>query len=423
MHYRYVVMFLLIFGLAFADCAGYNESFDARVLDAKLRPIPNASVSVTYDRGATFGEKYFTTPPQQTNSAGIVHFTLSNQGTNTRAIDCNIVVRASVSGINRSVTIEALKHGTPVDVTMPKVYPLSFYVRDSLGRPLPNATVTISGTSRTTDADGLAAFFLALGSYDYMASYMDGGQPGSLEIKNDTSFEAVLRSYRITVEVTDDLGNPLPSTLYIFNRTFNLENGTFEYAKTFGSLIPYRTEYRGMLREGMLEPAVSTDAKVVYDIHAPLFGEIRPEMSNGRYRLIIPVSDPGESASGVDFEGFRVDYRVEPAEAATPWNQAATFTSGRNVITAEFPALPPDSIVSFRVEMSDEDGNRASIEGRFSTLAVQTPANNTQNQTITQPSTGPEQGIPLLYIFIGAIVALLIVYVVFRIKAQGGGGG
>jgi hypothetical protein len=71
--------------------------------------------------------------------------------------------------------------------------------------------------------------------------------------------------------------------------------------------------------------------------------------------------------------------------------------------------------------MNDKAGNKASIDGKFSTLAGQSePVNNTQNQTNAQPTAEQEQGIPLLYIFAGAIVVLLAVYVVFRIKSQGG---
>ncbi len=431
MHYRHIALFLLLVCVAFqvvhaqqvvlpkhANCTNYSDSFDVRVLDAKLRVVSGALVQVTFDRGATFGSKYFTTSPRYTDSSGLVHFDLLNQGTNTRTIDCNIQINASLAGKCNITTVFALEHSTIIDLSLP-LYPVRFYIRDRLGGPLANATISVSNLTETTDANGMAAFFLGKGSQAYLASYLDGSQAGQVNISDDATIEVVLRSYNVTFEVVDDFGSPLSATLFIFNRTFQLENGTFEYAKTFGEEIPYRTEYKGISQEGVLVPSVNTDARITYDIHAPLFGSMRPEVSGSRYQLVIPVSDPGSAPSGVNFNSIRVTYRVEPAEPTTPWSTAVTFTSGRDTVTAQFPALPPGSIVSFRAEMSDNSGNRATIEGKFSTLAA--PANNTQNQTNPPPNGGQEQGIPLLYIFVGVIVALLIIYVVFRIKSQGGG--
>lgn len=442
MQYRHIALILLLLPLAFqavhaqddegatvvepnqANCTGgYNDSFDVRVLDARLRPVQDAEVTVTFDRGQTFGPQYFTTSPRHTDSNGILHYELINGGTNTRDIDCSIVINASVAEESNTTTVFGSEHGTPVDVVLGSLYPLRFYVKDEFGKPLPNATVTIDNLSRTTGMDGLASFFLSVGDYSYLASYLDGSQAGQLNISDDTITEAVLRAYNVTVEVTDDFGSPLPATLSIFNRTFQLENGTFRYTKTFGSHIPYRTEYRGIIKEGTLVPSENPNARVVYDTHAPLFGGMRPEVNGNRYQLVIPVSDPGSDPSGVDFQSIRVTYRVEPADQTTPWETAVTFTSGSATVTAEFPNLPQNSIVSFKAEMSDNAGNRASIDGKFSTLGGQTsPVNNTQNQTNAQPEGGQEQGIPLLYIFVGAIVMLLIVYVVFHIKSQGGEG-
>ena len=432
MHYRHILLFLLLVYIAspalhadqvlvikHGNCTNYSDSFDVRVLDAKLRTVPGAVVQVTFDRGATYGSKYFTTPPRYTDSSGLVHFDISNQGTNTRTLDCNIVINASFVGKHNTTTVFALEHGTPIDLAL-QLYPVRFYLRDIFGGPLANATVTVSNLTGTTDANGMASFFLGKGIQAYLASYLDGSQAGQLNITDDATIEVILRSYNVTFDVVDDFGSPLPATLRIFNKTFQLENGTFEYAETVGNSIPYSTEYKGIVKNSTLVPSENPKARVIYDIHAPLFGSIRPDVSGNRYHLIIPVSDPGSDPSGVDFKSIRVTYRVEPAEPTTPWDTAVTFTSGRDTVTAEFPNLPQNRIVSFKAEMKDNEGNKASIEGKFSTLAGQTPVNNTQNQTNPQQDGGQDQGIPLIYIFVGAIVMLLIVYVVFHIKSQGG---
>jgi hypothetical protein len=458
MHYRHIVLFLLFayaifpalhaqqIASQYSNCSGYNDSFGVQVLDIKLRPVSGADVQVTFDRGASYGPMYFTTPPQYTDSNGLVNFTLINQGTNTRTIDCNIVINASLAGQYNSTTVFASEHSNPVDISLP-LYRVRFSVDDALGRPLPNATVVINNTSITTDANGLALFFLATGSYDYLASYVDGSQAGQFNVSNDTTMQVGLRSYNVTVLVMDDFGNPLPATLTISNKTVQLENGTFEQMNTFGSSIPWRTEYDGIDKEGVIVPSESPNVTVIYDMHSPLFGNVTTQINGGIYQLVIPVSDPGIYPSGVNFQSIVVTYQVEPVESTAPWNTAVTFTSGENTVTAEFPNLPLKSIVNFKAEMSDNAGNKATLEGEFSTLAVQpanntltktivpgqgiapsqgiTPVqngqNNTQNQPNTQQNTGQKQGIPLLYIFVGVIVIVLIGYVVFHIKSQGGG--
>lgn len=307
MHYRHIALVLILFHLAFqavhaqsdesvtilqpdqVNCSGgYNDSFDARVLDAKLRPVPDAMVIITYDRGQSFGQQYFTTQPRQTDSNGIVHFNLINGGTNTREIDCSIVVNASCGGESNITTVYATDHGSPVDVFLP-LYQIRFHVTDGLGGPLTNATVTIDNLGRTTDASGLAAFSLDAGTHDYLASYLDGSQAGQLDVSDDATVEAALLGHNVTLEVTDDFGNPLPATLFIFNKTFQLGNGTFGSVKTFGSNIPYRTEYKGIVLEGVIVPSQIPNVKVVYDLHAPVFGNIRSDVNGSRYRLIMPV--------------------------------------------------------------------------------------------------------------------------------------
>jgi hypothetical protein len=401
------------------ECTNYSDSFDVRVLDASLRPVQNASVVVTYDRGVTFGSQYFTTPPKYTDSNGKVHFDLINQGTNTRELDCSIVITASIAGGSNTTTVIATAHGKTVDVPITYVYPVRFYVRDETGNPLSNATVTLSGLGKTTGADGLAAFFIDAGEHNYLASYLDGGQPGHLNVSRDVTYEVIMRAYKVTVEIVDDFGRPLQSTLFIFNRTFQLEDGKFEYDRTFGSEIPYRADYKTIIKEGAVVPSVNPKARIIYDIHAPLFGKITPEREGGRYKLVIRLSDPGSNPSGVDFGSLKLAYRREPADPTTPWNPAVTYAGANETVVAEFPALPSGSIVSFMASVKDTAGNQASIEGTFSTPAA--PVNNTQNQTIPQPNVEEEQKTRLAYVFVGVIAAILIVYVVFHIKSQGGG--
>ena len=421
MDFRYLALFLLMASLAYADCIGYTDSFDVRVLDAKYRPLPNATVTVTYDRGATFGEQYFTTAPLRTDASGIVHFTIYNQGTLTRTIDCRITVNGSAEGIKGSATVMANEHGSIVDVTLSDAYTVTFYVRDQLGHPLQNASVTVANRTEKTDADGSFVFYLRAGTYNYLASYLDAKQPGSLDVSNDTAYEIRLAFYNVVMNVIDEAGTPLPAKLTIFNRTFDLAGGHFEYDRVFGDYVPYSVDYKGIISNGTLTPASDPDVEIVYDLHSPVFGTIKPETFNEKQRLQINVSDEGKFASGLNLSSIKVNYKIEPADENVAWNEAVVFTAGRNQFTAEFPRLPTGRIVRFKIEVKDRAGNFAEIDGKFSTYVAKPPqnaTNATNNQTNTQSTTQGEQGIPLSYIVGGAIVAVLVISLVFRIKSK-----
>ncbi|MFN7991741.1 MAG: hypothetical protein U0R44_06320 [Candidatus Micrarchaeia archaeon] len=426
MKYRYALIFLILLQLSaviFPACVGYSDSFTVRVLDAKQRPIEGAEVWVKYDRGASFGPQYFTTPINKTGPDGTIHYQLLNQGTNTRTIDCAITINGSIGGQSKKVVVNALEHGPIVDVKLDNVYPVNFFVRDQFKAPLPGASVTLGNKTNRTDSFGRVKYFFSVGSYDYFASYKDAKQPGTLNISNDTEYEVIFPYYKVRVEVTDDFGEPLPVILTIFNTSNTLDTGVFESDKTFGESVPYTVDYKGNINESTIIPSVDPIVKIIYDIHSPVIGNIQSSMQNSRAKLSFPVSDPGRFPSGVDVSSVKVSYKLEPSDATTPWNQAVTFTTGRSTYTAEFPELPKNSIVRFRVELKDKAGNRAEIEGKFSTFSEANPenqTNNTQNQTNPQPGQNDSQGIPLIYILVGVIVVILVVFVVIRIKTKAG---
>jgi hypothetical protein len=423
MNLRYVAIFILaiqVIPLVFAEtnCTGYHDMFTVNVLDGNLKPVSNATVIVKYDRGQSFGDKYFITPPKQTDASGQILYDIYNGGTNVREIDCKIEINATAGGADKSVTIEAGKHGPTVDVIMSDVFSLKFFVRDQFRAALPNATVNVGNYSGVTDGSGMYFKEIKEGVYPYFASYVDASQAGSINISNDTEFEVLFPHYRITVDVSDDTGTPLPATLTIFNKTFEMQDGHFENEKTFGDSVPYTVNYRGIITEGTISPATLPIVELIYDINAPLFGNITPQTMNDRYQLQIEVWDPNEFADGLDISSMKMYYKLEPSDATTPWSNAVVYTTGRNKFTADFPKLPPDSIVKFRAEVKDKAGNRAEKEGKFSTYAVAPPVNNTGNETNPQPPPSQEQGIPLIYILGGVIVLVLGLYLVFRMKSK-----
>ncbi|MDD5172332.1 MAG: hypothetical protein PHF60_04840 [Candidatus ainarchaeum sp.] len=421
MDLRYLFVFLILSQLAvplFADCIGYTDSFDVRVLDAKLRPIEGAVVTVTFDRGTSFGEQYFTTSPRYTDSQGKLHYDILNQGTTTRQIDCDITITGSAGGSTKTAVVEANIHGSPVDIILTDVYPMKFFVWDQLNAPLENASVTLGGKMNKTDSTGMVKYYFKTGDYSYFASYLDAEQAGSLTVANDTDYVVIFAHYTISIDVMDDTSAPLSVTLRIFNQTFDVPDGHFEYTPAFGEQIPYSVDYRGIVREGTLMPASEPSVTVIFDTHAPSFGDIVPGEISGKPQLSISVTDPNAHASGLDLSSIEVLYKIEPSDETTPWSKAVTFTSGRNTFTAQFPELPSKSIVKVKIGVKDKEGNRAEIDLQFSTLDVQPPQNGTQDQNNTQESPVETQGIPFSYILGGVILLVLVVYMVFRLKPK-----
>jgi hypothetical protein len=425
MKFRFALLLLLLSPLIFADCVGYSDSFDLRVLDAKYRPIDNASVWIKYDRGTSFGDKYFTTPVKYTDSSGKVHFDIYNMGTTTRKIDCNIVVSGSAGGFSKTMTIKANTHGPIVDIVLSDVYPVRFFVKDKLGAPIQNASVTLGTRNEKTDSNGIARFLYKKGTYSYLASYLDAKQAGSLTISDDTDYEVRFSFNKITMNVTDDNGNPINASLLIFNRTYQLKNGYFEYDKAFGDYIGYTVSYKGASENGTIDTAYNPSPIVRFDLHAPLLSNINSSTVNKRSSITVDVSDPGIYSSGVDVSSIKVEFKVEPSQATTPWNKAVTFSTGKSSFRADFPQMAANSIVKFRIEIKDKSGNRAEVEGKFSTYEeAKTGQNQTQTPNGTKPQNGPveDQEIPLFYIIGGIILLLLGFYLVFRLKLQPSGG-
>ncbi|MBI5227458.1 hypothetical protein HY988_02615 [Candidatus Micrarchaeota archaeon] len=415
MNRNFILIILLLFAtFAYAECVGgYNDTFYARVLDAKLRPVSNALVSATFDRGATFGPQYLTTPNRTTDNLGQTQFTLINQGTNSRTLDCKIKLVGQVDAVSNTTTIEANVHGDIVDIFL-SVYPVLITVKDQFGVPLPNAVVTFDNTTLKADDSGSMLMFNTIGKHNYLVNYLDGKEAGTFEIAGDERKDIVIPYHSIGIVVMDEYGKPLDADISIFNKIYQTKNGQFAYAKSFGDQISYKVDYNGSEIQGNIIPESKPNVTVVYDLNAPVFQNIKDITTDNRPQLIIQVVDLGQYASGVEAKSVRVNYRIQKGEEQV-WTSATTFTSGKNTFTTQFPVIEPNSIVQFHIEAQDKAGNIALLDGSFSTMKAKNQSNQTpQNDTNTQPNPKNDQGIPLLYIIIGAIIVIFIIYMLFR---------
>jgi len=384
------------------DCRGYTDSFYVRVLDAKLRPVEGALVRVMFDRGTSFGEQYFVTDPLPTNSDGTRYFSIANQGTETRKIDCRIWINATLGNAKATKIVTANSHGQFIDLNL-NVYLLDVLVDDQNGMPIENATVTINGISKPTGKDGRVRFYTPPGLIDYLASYYRGKESGKIYVRNDTDYEIVLRRHSVSIDAVDDEGKPVEATISIFNESFPMINGHYE-TEAFGNTIEGNISYMGIEKRIEMDLDKSNTSVVVFDLRPPSIQSTEITVIGKRPRMTIRVADDGKYASGVNVSATKVIYRILPLEVGSGWSSATTFAASLDTFVSDFPELESDKTIEFRIEIRDEEGNTAVREGRF--VVPESNVETTQNQAQTDKNS------QILYIAIVVIIIIVAVYIV-----------
>jgi hypothetical protein len=429
MNFRYLLLLLLLPCMASSaqstdtpECnTSFHDTLVLRALDAWHRPIEGAAIYVYYQYSGSVGSggqgTYYSVGPLLTNSSGMVRALVVNIEESESLVDCNMEVSALAGGVNSTASVEAMDHPNIIDMDIP-VYPVAFHVTDPSAAPLQGAIVWFHNETKTTDALGLAKFYAPAGPANYLVSYLDGKQQGSIQVTNDVNFEARIKFYPVTVKVMDDNGNPLNATLSTGTRTAQLgPNGTYYDPKIFGNSFAFNVSYAGVTKEFLINPETDNPKAVIFDFTSPAIGAIGKSEANGTVRLTVPVSDPGLYPSGVDPASISVTYR---AESAAQWSRAVVFASQKGVFTADFPQFPPNTVIQFKVEAADLEGNKASLDGRFSTAPPPPEPVNTSNSTVTPPPQQPQgPGLPLLQIAGGLALLIFLIYMFFRLKKGG----
>ena len=419
---RFCLIFLvLMVSLSFAasDCVGYTDSFDVRVLNAKLLPFEGADVSVKFDRGASFGEQYFTTEPRKTDESGKVHFTLLNQGTETREIDCRIWIYVTIGGETGEKVIEANRHNNPVDVQM-SVYEVEFTVKDQVGRRLENATVFFLDDTKITDRYGIAVFHGKQQTAEYVVTYKGGQEGGSITIIDDTKREVTIPVYQLNLKTVDDRGDPISATITYADEEYESDGSLM--------LTVYTSEVELDIEHGGIEKPFElfiSDGDIItetipFDIHSPEISDIKQSLVGDRVRLAMTIEDDGKYAEGVDPSTVNIRYRVLPGN---DWDRASAFTIALNRYAVDFPEIEQGRIVEFTINAEDYMGNKVTRDGRFTVQAeVKPEVNDSEDQ---QENGGEEQEFPYLYIIFGVIFIIIAFYIVkfiIQFKKSGDGG-
>lgn len=121
---------------------------------------------------------------------------------------------------------------------------VTFHVSDAAGA-VEGATINMTDTSLTTDADGMASVWLTTGDYDYtvaMDGYLDASGTVTVEYSNVTQEVTLMQYYTVTFSVTDgsdpiegasiSVGDSSRTTDASGEATIMLVNGDYNYTVT-----------------------------------------------------------------------------------------------------------------------------------------------------------------------------------------------
>lgn len=404
---RLLALLIILLALSFAaKCSGYEEELAIRILDALMRPVEGANVQITFDRGTTFGEQYFTTQPKKTDENGTVVFVISNPGEATRKIDCNIYVSAWVGQAYGKKTIAALSHPSIVDIVLP-VHRVLFYVRDQNNNSLVNASVFFLNETKKTDATGKTVFYSRNETSEYYVSYKSGSDGGSVAVSGDAMHEAIIPVYQINVYIKDDYGNPLPAIVAYAGETINASTGWASF-HAYQNIFQLKVKHENVEKEMTIKPAEGQIKTVIFDLHPPVINDPQQALLDNRIRMSFEIRDEGTYASGLDVYSIKVKYRILPDEK---WHESLTYTLGGDSYGLDFPEILENTVVEFSVQASDYEGNKAYKSGRFVVSA------KAQEGASKQENNVDNNEFPWLYLFL-VIIFIIVAFYVLKIILQ-----
>ncbi len=427
MNFRHLLFIVLLLAtVSFADnrCnTSYVDTLNMRALDANAMPIVGALVSVYHQYSGSLGTAsssgtYYTVGPFATGKNGTYTTKIMNIETVPSKLDCEIIVNATIAGANNYTKTIALGHPEPIDVGL-NVYPVTMYLRDQTNAPIKGGVVSAAGQTKTTDENGMLIIYSQPGELEYLASYLDGKIAGKIDVSKEMAYGVAFSSYNITIDVIDDFGNPLNATLWILNNTIQLSSdGHYANPKILGNEVEFSATYDGVDKQIKMYPDLDSSMVVVFDQSAPLINNISESQEDRIVRLIINVEDIGIYPSGIETSSMTVTYKIEPSQDSS-WNKATVYMMQKGVFAADFPAIDANSIVQFKIEVSDKEGNKAIRTGRFTLAPPEVPP-STGGNTQQEPDSNGES--PNFIIFGGAILVVIAIFMFARMKKGGGGG-
>ena len=81
-----------------------------------------------------------------------------------------------------SQCLDAITVDSTHSIVLPKIYTITFNIKDTNGIALKNVSVTVGTTTKAADASGVVSFVVSKGTYAYSAVYYDSTKTGSVSV-------------------------------------------------------------------------------------------------------------------------------------------------------------------------------------------------------------------------------------------------
>jgi hypothetical protein len=412
-----IITTLLLLQLAVfaAQCeAGFKDNISVRVFSEEFVLIENAEVNLTYQLDETTAKGYFTAS-KLTNNVGMADFIIQNIEVLQSEVDCDVEITVRFDNQLKEETITATFHSRPVDFYI-EAYPITIHVVDENDKPVENAEVFVQNRSGVTDKFGRATFVVGKGTVYLFAKYDIGKVENIIEVEGPTDHTVSFAFYPLNIKTIDDQGNPLNAVITVGENEYDAKTGELELLKIAKAKPFVNVRHNSLERLLDVDLSVQSDYVAVFDFTPPKLVEVKRSdtVTPNRLKLGVEIIDEGRYASGLQPDGVLMNYRFDAGE----WDTARAYSVALNQYGVDL-VLPLDArVLFFTIETVDQDGNKASFDGQMNLEAEPTP---TENNTTTEPVPEPEpEGEFPFAIVAGVVVIIVLAYLVYRFKVQGG---
>lgn len=409
---RNVLLLLLLASAAFAaECeAGFRDGVRVQVLDARYRPIPNASVTFTYQKDYTTGKGYITTNLLYTDANGKVSTTLTNTEQLDSRVRCDITINATYDGVTKIKRITAGHHLADEQVRF-DAYSLTVKAVDKYGAPLALSPIRVNAMESTTNDRGLAYFIVnKRNDVDVAVAYRGAVVSKRISVQNDTFYTLQALLYNFMLNVMDDTGSPLDAIILVDTQEYNGSSVSIQDTPLARPTVS--VTYGLLTKSPEIDLSQRESYTVVFDLTPPGITNVGVQLTPAHDMLIsFVVEDANTYASGPSADDITVSYNIGGVTRTVP----AFVQGGRYVAEISRPA--DNSLVRFTITAKDKEGNMKTVEGEY--LVQYSPQGN---GTVTPPggnTTGsqPQQMLPTdnpLLLAGAALAGLAVLWVIYN---------
>ena len=374
--------------------AAWTETFDLYVVDKIHRPIPNATVKVTYQYNTVVGRRTLTF---RTNERGVAHIMITNVE-QTGLSDPTIEVQSCKHlSCNTTITKVGKIRGRMYQTL--SIHHVEFLIKNGNQAAVPGMEIQVNNETATTNERGRALLYLSPGTHNVVIQYGGGSIVKTIHVQDDNLFVFTIPLYNVVINTINDLGEPMATKIMIGNRTFT-SNGSLIIHNYPGDYIKVQAQYGMVIKTVEANLSLQEEITIVFDQTPPQIMGINATRSADQITITIKARDPEIYASGINPEGIEAVYVINGDEYHAKGHQA-----GKNTYVITLQNVPNTATLVVDILVEDMDGNIARSRVQIS------PYNVPQNQK--QPQNGPSPSTPWWgNIWLWVAVALLVVGIV-----------